>query len=300
MKRGIQSPMGKDKWHQNTVLSILKSEKMKGDALLQKTYIEDFLTKKQVKNRGGIPQYYVTGNHEAIIDPETFDLVQAEIARRKTERRKYSGVSIFSNRIKCGECGAWFGSKVWHSNDKYRRVIWQCNHKFAGKKCSTPHFTEDEIKEMFVKAFNRLFESRTEIIENIKAVKEAICNTATLEAERDRLANEMKVLSEIAKNAIRENAMIAQDQTEYQKRYDDVVKRYENAKTAYEETVRKIEAQTVKASMLTSFSRELRKQESVLEEFDEGLWGTLVDFMTVHSRKDIEVTFKDGTTIGIQ
>ena len=107
-------------------------------------------------------------------------------------------------------------------------------------------------------------------------------------------------LSEIAKNAIRENATIAQDQGEYQKRYDEVVKRYEDAKADYEATVKQIEEQTVKASMLTSFSRELRKQESVLEEFDEGLWGTLVDFMTVHSRKDIEVTFKDGTTIGIQ
>lgn len=299
MKRGIKSPMGKDKWHQQTVLSILKSEKMKGDALLQKTYIEDFLTKKQVKNRGVIPQYYVTGNHEAIIAPETFDLVQVEIARRKTERKKYSGVSIFSSRIKCGECGAWFGSKVWHSNDRYRRVIWQCNHKFEGKKCSTPHFTEDEIKEMFVEAFNRLFESRAGIIENIKTVQETICNTGALEKERDRLTNEMQVLSEMAKNAIRENATIAQDQGEYQKRYDEVVKRYEDAKADYEVTVKQIEEQAVKSSMLTSFSRELRKQETILEEFDEGLWGTLVDFIIVHSREDVRVTFKDGTEVQI-
>ena len=73
-----------------TVKSILTSEKMKGDALLQKTYIEDFLTKKQVKNHGVVPQYYVTGNHEPIIAPETFDLVQAEIERRKTGCGEYS------------------------------------------------------------------------------------------------------------------------------------------------------------------------------------------------------------------
>ena len=99
-KRQIKTPGGKDSWCPTTVKSILTSEKMKGDALLQKTYIEDFLTKKQVKNRGQIPQYYVTGNHEAIISPETFDLVQTEIARRRKGRGKYSGVSIFSNRIK--------------------------------------------------------------------------------------------------------------------------------------------------------------------------------------------------------
>lgn len=79
---------------------------MKGDALLQKQFTVDFLTKKHKKNEGEIPQYYVTGNHEAIIPPATFDLVQAEIERRRHGKR-YSGVTVFSNRIKCGECGHW-------------------------------------------------------------------------------------------------------------------------------------------------------------------------------------------------
>ena len=168
--RGIKTPGGKDKWCPTTVKSILTSEKMKGDALLQKTYIEDFLTKKQVKNRGQIPQYYVTGNHEPIIDPETFELVQAEVERRKINKGRYSGVSIFSSKIKCGECGSFYGSKVWHSNDKYRRTIWQCNHKFQGKKCETPHFTEEEIKAIFIKAFNLLFANKNEILANLATV----------------------------------------------------------------------------------------------------------------------------------
>jgi len=250
--------------------------------------------------REPLPQlenYDVTGNHEAIIDPETFDLVQAEITRRKMERGKYSGVSIFSSRIKCGECGAWFGSKIWHSNDKYRRVIWQCNHKFDGRKCETPHLTEDEIKEIFVKAFNRHFENRAEVIGNIKDFQKTICNTAELESERDRLANEMQVLSEMAKNAIQENATIAQNQEEYQKRYDELTKRYEDANTSYEKTVKEIEKLTARASMLNSFSRELRKQETLLEKFDEGLWGTLVDFVTVYGKEDVRVTFKNGVEI---
>lgn len=298
-KRQIKTPGGKDSWCPTTVKSILTSEKMKGDALLQKTYIEDFLTKKQVKNRGQIPQYYVTGNHEAIISHETFDLVQTEIARRRKGRGKYSGVSIFSNRIKCGDCSSWFGSKVWHSNDKYRRVIWQCNHKFQGRKCETPHLTEDEIKATFVTAFNRLFESRNEIITNIKMVQTEICNTADLETERDKLAREMQVVSEMAKNAIRKNASVAQDQNEYQKRYDELVKQYEDTKAAYEKTMGQIESMTARNSLLNSFSKKLCKQGNILTEFDEGLWGSLVDFMTVHSKEDIEVTFKDGTTIRI-
>ena len=131
---GIPTPGGKEKWSQSCVRSILTNEKYKGDALLQKVFTTDYLTKKKKKNEGEVPQYYVEDNHEAIIDAETFDLVQMEMARRKAESGRYSGVGIFASKIRCGECGNWYGSKVWHSTDKYRRVIYQCNHKFKNEK----------------------------------------------------------------------------------------------------------------------------------------------------------------------
>ncbi len=124
---------------------MLGNEKYRGDALLQKTYTTDYLTKKKKVNEGEIPQYYVENNHTAIIDPAVHEQVQREIERRNGA---HSGVRIFSGKIRCAECGSWFGSKVWHSNDKYRRVIWQCNHKFDGKRCTTPHLTEDQIKKL--------------------------------------------------------------------------------------------------------------------------------------------------------
>lgn len=124
---GIKSPGGKDKWNAGAVRSILTNEKYKGDALLQKSYTVDFLTKKKKVNEGEIPQYYVEGNHEAIIQPEVFELVQQELKRRKQGRGPHSGVHLFSGKIRCGQCGEWYGSKVWHSNSKYRRVIWQCS-----------------------------------------------------------------------------------------------------------------------------------------------------------------------------
>ena len=92
----------------------------------------------------------------------------------------------------------------------------------------------------------------------------------------------------------------AQDQNEYQKRYDELVKQYADTKAAYEKTVEQIECMTTRNSLLNSFSKELRKQENILTEFDKGLWGSFVDFMTVHSKEDIDVTFKDGTTIRIE
>ena len=299
MARGIKSPAGKDNWNAGAVKSILTNEKMKGDALLQKQFTVDFLTKKHKKNEGEIPQYYVTGNHEAIIPPTTFDLVQAEIERRKAGKR-YSGVTIFSNRIKCGECGHWYGSKVWHSNDKYRRVIYQCNHKFDGeKKCSTPHLVEEEIKTAFIKAVNKLLKGRNDMLENIRLVKEQICVTADLEAESQRLMRELQVLSDMVQRCINENARIAQDQTDYQKRYDELVSRYDATKAKYDTAEQGIKKRRAKAERLDAFVTAIKEQGTVVTEFDEGLWGTLVDFITVYSKEDISVTFKDGTEIHI-
>ena len=131
---GVPTPAGKVKWQASTINSILTNEKYKGAALLQKKFTVDFLTKKQKVNEGEVPQYYVEHSHEAIIDPLEFELVQAEFLRRKDIGRNYSGNSVFSSKIICGDCGQYFGSKVWQSNTKYRRTIWRCNDKYKKGK----------------------------------------------------------------------------------------------------------------------------------------------------------------------
>lgn len=155
-RRGILTVTGKSKWNAATINGVLANEKYTGCARIQKTFTPDFLTKKTVKNTGQVLSYFVEQSHPAIIDPATFEMVQNEIARRKQDGGRYSGVSIFASKIKCGECGGWFGAKVWHSNDKYRRGIYRCNHKYGGKKCQTSHVTEREVKTAFVTAFNRI------------------------------------------------------------------------------------------------------------------------------------------------
>ena len=84
---------------------MLSNEKMKGDALIQKSYTTDFLDKRQRKNRGEVPQYYVSGGHEAIIDPELFDYVQEMRRDRNEDPRGFSGMNPWSNRMVCGKCG---------------------------------------------------------------------------------------------------------------------------------------------------------------------------------------------------
>ena len=182
---GVLSPAKKEKWNAGTVKRMLSNEKYKGDALLQKSYTVDFLTKKKKDNEGEIPQYYVENNHEAIIEPAVFDMVQRELERRQPGRNRHSGVHIFSGKIKCGECGSWYGSKVWHSNSKYRRMVWQCNHKFnKDEKCKTPHLDEETIKTFFISAVNKLLSEKEEIFENFQLLKDTVFDTTDLEKEQ--------------------------------------------------------------------------------------------------------------------
>ncbi len=240
MEIGAGTPGGQKKWHAKTVESILRNEKYKGDALLQKSYTVDFLSKKMKKNEGEVPQYYVENNHAAIIDPATFDLVQAEIMRRASGKNRYSGDGLFASKIKCRECGSWYGAKVWHSNSKYRRVIYRCNHKFNNeKKCETPHLTEEEVKQAFISAVNQLISEKEEVIANVELVCQTICNTGDLEHQLSILEEELGMLVDMVQSRINENAHTAQDQEKYQKRYNELVERYTNKKAEYDEVAKK-------------------------------------------------------------
>ena len=295
--RGIKTPAGKDVWNQQTVRRMLSNEKYKGDALLQKEFTVDFLQKKMKKNEGEIPQYYVEGNHEAIISPAVFDMVQAELAKRTKGGSRYSGVSIFSNKIKCADCGGWYGSKVWHSTDRYRRVIYRCNRKYNGKKCETPHITEEEVKAAFISAYNQLVTEKKEIIANAEIIRKTLCDTTSLQEEKQRLESEMAVLVDMVNNCIAENASIAQDQEEYQKRYDRIVARYDTAKAKYDETIAAISAKEAQNARITAFTKALRERDGIVVDFDESLWGWMVEYVTVGRKKEMTVTFRDGTEI---
>ena len=85
-RREICTPYGYSVWNGRTVKNILQNEKYRGDALLQKRYSRDFLDRKMRKNDGEVQQYYIVGNHEAIIEPAVFEKVQTEIERRVKER----------------------------------------------------------------------------------------------------------------------------------------------------------------------------------------------------------------------
>lgn len=300
MADGIPSPGGKKNWSGSTVKSILTNEKYKGDALLQKVYTVDFLSKKKKVNEGEVPQYYVESNHQAIISPQEFDAVQKQMAVRHPGKNRQSCVGTFSSKIKCGDCGSWYGSKVWHSTSKYRKTIWQCNHKFdGGEKCCTPHLDEETIKELFIKAANILLTEKDEIIENFNAIKDRLFDLRPLETERSQLQEELNVVAGLVQQCIKENARIALDQKEYQKRYDGMAKRLDSVQGRLDEVSRTITEKQAHREKVELFLDGLQKQKELVTEFDEDLWYSLIEYVTVFEKEDIHFTFKDGTEIRV-
>ena len=224
---GIPSPSGKANWRPETVKSILTNEKYKGDAVLQKTFCVDFLTKKFKANEGEVPQYYVENSHPAIIEPEVFDMVQAEIRRRGQSGRRYYTPHCFSGRIFCDECGSVYGSKVWNSSSKYRSQVWQCNGKhYGGQHCSTPPIRTETLEEAFVLAVNRVLGNKGEIIAVCETVMTERCEVETLNEENARLQAELEVTTGLMERLIAANAAMAQDQEEYNRQFAEYETRY--------------------------------------------------------------------------
>ena len=296
---GIPTPAGKRNWRPNTVESILTNEKYKGDALLQKSFTVDFLTKKSKLNEGEVPQYYVANSHPAIIEPEIFDLVQYEMKQRKAEGRFTSSTHPFSGKIVCGHCGGFYGSKVWHSNTPNRVLVWQCNEKHRGKGCRTPHLSEGDIRRAFLAAFNEVLGNRAEIMEAYREVMEALTDTADLDSEQERLQNEGEVVMGLIRKVISDNAQKAMDQAEYERKYNGYCERYEAARVRLAEIGELRLGRIAKRTKISLLLKELASWEGLVAEFDEELWYATVDHVAVYEDKRMVFTFRDHTQVEV-
>lgn len=295
---GIPSPAGKKRWPVRTVASILTNEKFKGEALLQKSYCADFLTKKMVVNNGEIPQYYVKNSHPAIIAPDEFDAVQVEIQRRKKLGRPLTCQSPLSAKLVCCECGGFYGAKVWASNTKHRKVVWQCNDKYKGDvRCSTPFVTENEVKEKFVKAFNSLIDVREELIRNCHVAIKHLSDSTKLDAEIDKLHEKIAAVVEESQRSVYENAHKAMSQDEWQKQHDGYVKRHEKATDRVKELEEMKREEQSRSHSLKGFIRDLEGCAGVIDEFDERIWMVTVDKVVVSQDGGLMFCFKDGTEV---
>lgn len=302
-KKGIPTPMGKEKWRVSTIMSILTNEKYKGVALLQKTYVADFLTKRIKQNHGEIPQYYIKNSHPAIIDPETFDLVQNEIERRRPNRHKLHRSSPFTAKIICGDCGSYYGRKVWHSNTKNRKYVWRCNQKYDMKThCSTPNLSEHMIQTAFIEAFNQILGDKEQYLTRFEQMLPLLADTSKLEKRLSDAQNKHSSLMDKLRRYMEENTQQIQDQNEYNRRFAELDAECTKAEERINQIQKEILDQSGRKEQIRRCLDELRGCGDILEEFDLNLWNSMVESVTVYTDNKLAFLFRDGTevTIAIQ
>ena len=271
MRKGIPAPGGGAKWYSRTVESILTNEKYKGSALLQKKFTVDFLTKKQKVNEGEVPQYFVEHSHPPIIDPEEFELVQAEIERRKGIGRVYSSSNIFSARIVCACCGSFFGS--------------------------TPHLYEDDIKKGFVEVCKQVFTDKEEFIRSCLEIVALLSDCTALDAKIEEAYTSLDGLTTTMQEFIKENAMHPQSADFYSKRLTE----YDTQKSEIETRLNELQSQKAarlsRKELLDGLIRSMEESSAIVTGFDENLWRLMVEKVVVGTDGKLTFTLRNGTEI---
>ena len=295
--RGIKTPAGKNKWQASTVFSILTNEKYKGSALLQKSFCASYISHKTVKNRGEMPMYLIDKGHDPIIEPADWDIVQEEIAARKRVGRAISAQSFMSSKLICEDCGSFFGAKVWHSTDKYRRVIYRCNNKYNGEdKCGTPHITEAEIQELFLRAYNDYMSDRERIIADATLMCDTLSDTGELETRLDERKSELRETTELYRLLIKQNAT-ATGTEDFQSQENKLYKKYVRLDEEVKKLSEKLTEIQNRRNRLLNHIQAIREKPLILDVWDNTLWVIMIDHCVVHRDKAVTFVFRDGTEI---
>ncbi len=303
--RGIKTKHKQTVWQTEVVKSILINEKYTGDALLQKTYITDCITKKSRKNNGELPMYLVKNHHEPIISRADFNRVQEEMARRgakkaianklgKTEQGKYSAKYALSELLICGECGSHYRRVTWTAKG-FKEIKWRCINRiqYGKKKChSSPTVDEQALHRVIVSAINEFCEVKDDVA---KALRESITEVldpnlnGSVQAAQQRIDELAHNIDELIKLAtVPETASTAMA---------DIEKFSEEMKTLREF----IETEKAKQSVSQRNSAELdmilerlENEDFTMTEYDDVAVRQLIEKVTVESKYTITVTFKGG------
>lgn len=262
------------------------------DALLQKTFTVDFLNHKTKKNEGEVPQYYVHDSHPAIITKKDWELVQIELNRRKGMGYTYSFKNPFSGKLICEDCGSYYGKKKWHSGTIHEKEILQCNFKFK-HKCMTPNLDEEEVKSMFLKAYNEMIRSKDLLISNlIEAVSKAL-DTSSLDKQIETLSNELKDMNKEFELLVKMNTTTQQDQTIWRKKYAELEDIYKNKEAELNSLIAKKNEIKLKVNKFNIFIETLKKGE-LIADFDEAIFNFNLEKAIVHKDKSITFKFYSG------
>ena len=223
-----------------------------------------------------------------------FDLTQMELEWRRSLKGSYSGKSCFASRIVCGDCGAFYGSKVWHSTDEYRRTIWRCNNKYEGdKKCSTPHVTQDELEKAFVNVMQKVIAEKETIFAVCREVLDEVLDTSDLDRIATRLQDQALGMAERVRKLVEENARVRRDQEEYQREYDALAAEHEKLSEKIQSIEEQKKDKTDRRRRIEVFLRILDEQKECMR-FEPYTFVALVDKVVVGQNGKLDFCLRNG------
>ena len=304
-EKGLTTKGGSSPYRKMVVQRILTNEKYTGDALLQKTYVTDCITKKMRKNNGELPMYLVKNHHEPIISRSDFNRVQEEMARRsakrtiadkltKTGQGKYSAKYALSELLICGECGEHYRRVTWTAKG-FKEVKWRCVSRiqYGKKKChSSPTVDEQALHRAIVSAINEFCEVKDDVA---KALRESI--TEVLDPNQNgSIQAEQQRIDELARN-MDELIMLATVPETAENAMSDIAKFSEEMKMLREfietEKAKQTEVQHG-SNELSNVLQSLEKEDFALTEYDDIVTRQLIEQITVDTKNTITVRFKGG------
>lgn len=308
MADGILTAKGKTKWTAKGILSILTNEKYKGDALLQKTYIADCISKRSKVNNGELPMYYVENNHPAIIERAVFDRVQEEVSRRnskrkvkevgtKTELGKYSGKYALTDLLFCGNCGTPYRRTTWSKNGK-KKVVWRCISRldYGTKYCKdSPSIEESLLQNAIAAAITKKAQSEGADIQRIREhieIYEARQDNSAIQAKQEQLRELKRRIEELT------------DMDSEAAQNGDFDEMFASLYAEMYAIMDELDGAEKTEAMLGMAADRMKEAATVMQglknhpvEYNDQIVRQLIDSIKVMSAEQILIRFKDGAEL---
>ena len=309
MADGVPTARGGEKWCDTTVRNILQNEKYIGDALLQKTFSADlFDDRQQIKNEGQLPKYYVHDCHPAIIDRDTFQRVQEEIARRsslrktssktKTEQGKYSSKYAFGELLVCSECGSPY-RRVLYMPRGQKRHVWRCINRLEhGTRLCRRSATmeEPELQAAVAAAINERFRQQTARQALADCVAAALAGAGDTDLSLPAAEARLRALQERQIELLQLAANDA-DSTEFDEEITRVSTAILDLFTRKTELERGGRTNPEYGSRVASITSALDEADSAEVGFDDVIVRQVIGSIKVLDRERLSIRFKDGTEV---
>ena len=306
-QQGVKCFEDSPEWTISRIRSILQNEKYCGDVLMQKTFRQDFINRKAIKNTGQLPMYLIENHHEGIVSREKYDAVQAEMARRNaakspsknavTGMASYASKYALSERLVCGECGTLYRRCTWTRNGE-KRVVWRCVSRldYGKKYChNSPTLDEAPLQQAILAVLNTAMADKNSLIRQITAAMETelipfpggTMSLGDIERRLRELEQQFQTLLEKA----------ADDPAAYGSQFKEILDEQTFLKEKRSGILADNNEQAKANQRIMDAAQTLENASPHITEWDESAVRQLVETVKILSKDEVAVTLKGGIEI---